>query len=102
MGSDKVIRGKENYISNMKDNYKQIPDWRFDVVEIFSNGNKVAVEFLGRGHFTGEYLDCFYRNVPLELRAVCIFVFQENKIWEEIEYWDPKGFERQLTGSKTR
>ena len=96
VGSSEVIRGKRAYINKMQKTYEQIPDWRFDIKEIFYSQNGVAVEFDGTGHFTGDYMGKRYGNVPLRLQAICIFVFKGDKIFSEREYWDPEGFEKQL------
>ena len=96
IGLPNIVGGKDSYLAKMQRTYTELPDWKFSILEISSNQDTVIVEFVGKGHFMGEYKDHQYESVPLKLQAVCVFKFADGKIQEVREYWDPKGFERQL------
>ncbi len=90
-------QGKVAYIQKMQETYAELADWRFTIVDIEGSEQSVKAVFDGRGHFTGEYQGDHYANVPLHLRAVCIFKVQDGLITEIRDHWDQAGFESQLS-----
>lgn len=96
IGSVNQVKGRENYVSHMKDEYYSIPDWKFDIVNILGDEETVVVEFDGVGHYTGQFHGRICEGAPLRLNAVCIFRFKDNQIAYVREYYDSEGFERQL------
>ncbi len=99
VGNEKVVRGKDAYISNMKKIYSELYDWHFDILNIFGDNYTVIVEFDGRGHFTGIHENREYTKVPIHIKAVCIFTLEDGKIRKIREFWDPIGYNRQLNSS---
>ena len=99
VGSGNVVIGKSCYVTHMQKVYAELPDWRFTVETLAAASDAVIVEFLGRGHFTGVHHGHAYAVVPLELSAVCIFRFRQNKIASVREYFDYASYERQLAAS---
>ncbi|MBI2590274.1 MAG: nuclear transport factor 2 family protein [Candidatus Blackburnbacteria bacterium] len=91
-----ATRGKRAYVSRMKKAYKELKDWQFEIVNITENKNSVMVEFDGYGHFTGAEDEVQYTNVPLHLKAVCIFEVKNGKIIHIREYLDSQSYKKQL------
>jgi predicted ester cyclase len=96
IGSQNIVKGRENYLKHMKSIYSEIRDWRFQIINMFGSDETVIVEFDGNGHFRGVYKKVNIENVFLQLKAVCIFEIKEEKIYRVREYWDPVGYKRQL------
>jgi steroid delta-isomerase-like uncharacterized protein len=97
VGSDSPVQGKENYLNHMKQAYSELDDWHFTITHLLHKDDIVMVEFDGKGHFTGMYKGKEYINTPLRLQALCIFELQNGLIKTVREYWDPVGYEKQLT-----
>ena len=96
IGNEKVIKGKDDYIANMKKIYSELADWHFDILNIFGDDRVVIVEFDGKGHFTGIHKNKKYNEIPIHIRAVCVFTLEDGKIRKIREFWDPVGYEKQL------
>lgn len=96
IGSAHKIKGRTNYLKWMQETYQQMPDWRFSIDNLVAEEDVVIVEFNGKGHFSGLYKGKAYEDVPLRLRAVCVFELRDGQIYQEREYWDFQGYERQL------
>ena len=99
VGSGNVVTGKSNYVTYMQKVYAELSDWRFEIETLATGANAVIVEFRGRGHFTGVHDGRMYTGARLELSAVCVFRFRDNKIASVREYFDYASYERQLASS---
>lgn len=96
MGDLQAVNGRENFAQYMQQVYSHMPDWQFQAVNSLGAEQIVMVEFEGRGHFTGTYQGEQYQNVPLQLRSLVIYEFNEGLIARVREYSDRLGMERQL------
>jgi steroid delta-isomerase-like uncharacterized protein len=102
MGQGVVASGKEKYVRRMQKAYQEILDWQFELTNTAESENgTIFVEFDGQGHFTGEFEGKNYRNVPLRLSSVCLFIFQDGKISKCKEYLDQEGVARQIKKSSS-
>lgn len=96
IGSNRVVSGREAYTAHMQRVYVELPDWKFELVSVAAADCVVFVEFLGNGHFSGEYNGRRYERAPLNLTAVCVFELSEGLILAVREYVDHAGYEHQL------
>lgn len=96
VGQEGMTNGRDDYVLRMKRAYSEIPDWHFTVLRAHGNKCSVMVEFLGSGHFTGDYGGARYESVPLHLQSVCVFELEDGLICRVREYLDESGFDRQL------
>ena len=96
VGNENFIKGKEAYSAKMKKIYSELSDWHFDILNILGHENIVIVEFDGKGHFTGVHENKKYSQVPIHIKAVCVFSLENGKIRKIREFWDPVGYKRQL------
>ena len=94
---DPPVRGKDAYVRKMQQTYTELPDWHFAIVHIQGEAETVFVEFNGHGQFSGTHGGRQFTNVRLRLQAVCVFTMNGALIHKVREYWDPQGYERQLS-----
>ena len=96
VGEQESVRGRHNYVRRMQQAYARIPDWRFRVLHICSDGRAAVAEFDGEGHFTGAHRGQHVERAYLRLLSVCVFEFRDEQIYTVREYPDRAGRERQL------
>ena len=88
VGSGNVVTGKSNYVAYMQKVYAELSDWHFVIETVATGADAVIVEFRGRGRFTGAHGGRMYTGARLELSAVCVFWFRDDRIASVREYFD--------------
>ena len=96
MGGSGPVPGRDAYVRHMQRVYQELPDWRFETVHLYGDEQVLLAEFDGAGHFSGRHEGREYPQVPLRVGAVCIFEAREVLIYRVREYFDHRGYERQL------
>jgi steroid delta-isomerase-like uncharacterized protein len=71
-------------------------DGHWDVQEIFSTGDRVAVRWIGRGTHNGDVMGIPPTGKTVEVQALSVLRMQDGKIAENWTVWDTLSFLRQL------
>jgi steroid delta-isomerase-like uncharacterized protein len=100
VGLGEEITGKENYLTEVQEDYRDMPDWSYEIRHLCDRDNTVMVEFEGSGHFTGVFQGERFDNVSLKVGAAVVFELEGEKIVRCREYIDTTGFEQQLAAAR--
>jgi len=87
--------GIRDYFSNL---FAAIPDWRFEVVDLVAEGNKVAVRWHATGKFSGtEKLEGFVPNGrPIDMQGADVLTVEDGKIVSNFAYTNGMQLARQI------
>jgi steroid delta-isomerase-like uncharacterized protein len=72
------------------------PDYRFELLELIAEGDKVAARMPFTGTHTGPVLDLPPTGRPVRVTEIVIFRIADGKIVEAWEEYDELGLRRQL------
>ncbi len=100
VGLGEEIQGRENYLTEVQEDYRDMPDWSYEIRHLCSKDDTVMVEFDGSGHFTGVFQGERFDNVPLKVSAAVVFELENDQIVRCREYIDTTGFEQQLAAAR--
>lgn len=96
-GMDELIApdGVRDYFANL---FAAIPDWQFEVLDVVTEGGKVAVHWRARGTFTGtEKLEGFEPNgASIDMRGLDILTVEDGKIVSNFAYVNGLELARQI------
>jgi steroid delta-isomerase-like uncharacterized protein len=99
VGLGEEIRGRDNYLTEVQEDYRDMSDWSYAIRHLCAQENTVMVEFEGSGHFTGVFQGERFDNVPLKVGAAVVFELEDGRITRCREYIDTTGFEQQLAAA---
>jgi C-1 hydroxylase len=72
------------------------PDYRFELLDVIAEGDKVAALMPFSGTHTGPVLDLAPTGRSVRVSEMVIFRIEADKIVEAWEVWDEHGMRRQL------
>lgn len=101
VGVGEEIRGRDNYLTEVQEDYRDMPDWSYEIRHLCGQDNTVMVEFDGSGHFTGVFQGERFDSVALKVSAAVVFELEKGKIVRCREYIDTTGFEQQLLQARS-
>lgn len=76
--------------------YQEALAGQWDVQEVFSVGDRVAVRWIGRGRHEGELMGVAPTGASIEVDAISLFRVADGKITEEWTVWDALGLLQQV------
>lgn len=88
-GTDKLRTLLEGYREAM-------PDHKYEVIDIISEGDKVAVHWRVRGTFTGSLMGHKATHQTMDVSGLSFMRIADNKVVEIWQHWDERGFYNQL------
>lgn len=88
-GTDKLRTLLEGYREAM-------PDHKYEVIDIISEGDKVAVHWRVRGKFTGNLMGQKATHKNMDVTGLSFMRIADDKVVEIWQHWDERGFYNQL------
>ena len=76
--------------------YQDSVDGHWNVVEMFSSGDRVLARWTGTGSHRGELMGLAATGKPIDVDAISIFRIADGKIAEEWTVWDALGLLQQV------
>jgi steroid delta-isomerase-like uncharacterized protein len=76
--------------------YQDAVDGHWEVQDIFSVGDRVAVRWTGTGTHRGELMGLDPTGRPIAVDAISLFRIEDGKIAEEWTVWDALGLLQQV------
>ena len=76
--------------------YQDTLDGHWDVQDVFSVGDRVAVRWMGRGTHHGELMGVAPTGESIAIDAISLFRIADGKISEEWTVWDALGLLQQV------
>jgi ketosteroid isomerase-like protein len=76
--------------------YQETLAGQWDVQEVFSVGDRVAVRWIGRGRHEGDLMGVAPTGASIEVDAISLFRVADGKITEEWTVWDALGLLQQV------
>jgi steroid delta-isomerase-like uncharacterized protein len=73
-----------------------VPDFTFEIVDIFGNEERVALQFRLTGTHSGPYLDLPPTGHAIAINGVGHYRFRDGRIWINSQLLDMAGLMRQL------
>jgi predicted ester cyclase len=103
-GSIDVLHGIENLVApdGIRDYFSSlfaaIPDWRFEVLDMVADGEKVAVRWRGTGTFdgTGDLLGFAPNGKRIEFEGADVLTVEDGKIVSNFAYTNGLLFAQQI------
>ena len=83
-------QSSDDYIELVKAALNAFPDFKFEVLELISVGDRVIVRYQGKGTHKGEWLGISATGNQVEYGGTAIFRFKDGKVVEEMA--DSDGF----------
>jgi len=94
--------GPQVYKTTVKRFHVAIPDLRFTVQEVISEGDKVVVSWILSGTHRGEFYGIAPTNKKISVEGITIHQIKNGKILESYASWDRLGMMRQVEAVSTR
>ena len=94
--------GPQVYKATVKRFHAAIPDLRFTVQEVISEGDKVVVAWILSGTHQGEFYGIAPSNKKISVEGITIHQVKNGKILESYASWDRLGMMRQVEAVSTR
>jgi steroid delta-isomerase-like uncharacterized protein len=93
-----IVDGEKAVREMFSEVLRGFPDFHFNTLKLYHDESAVIVE----GHMTGTHQGEFAGMIPkgrkMDIQAVCIFDFDEDRLMNETVYFDFATLQRQLTG----
>lgn len=74
------------------------PDFHFNTLKLYHDESAVILEGRMTGTHEGEFAGMAPKSRKMDIQAVCIFDFDEDRLMNETVYFDFATLQRQLTG----
>lgn len=94
--------GPQVYKATVKRFHAAIPDLRFTVQEVISEGDKVVVAWILSGTHQGDFYGIAPSNKKVSVEGITIHQVKNGKILESYASWDRLGMMRQVEAVSTR
>jgi len=86
------------HIESLKNYHSSLSDARFEIQQMVSDGESVAVRYILRGIHTGTFMGVAPSGNEIERHAVAIFTIRDSKVVEGHIVSDSGGLLEQLQG----
>jgi steroid delta-isomerase-like uncharacterized protein len=98
--SGEVLRGQEGLATYWRGWHSAFSDARTEITAIVVDGNRAAIEFIGRGTHDGTFVTPMGDLAPtgntVEVSFAAVWEFADDKITASRTYYDATTFARQL------
>ncbi len=91
-----VSHGREEIKNGLKENFAAVPDFKIELTDWFSSGNKLACQWIMSGTQTGDYLGLPATGKSFSVRGASIAVIKDGKFERWTDYYDAYLFLKQL------
>ena len=88
--------GPAAYKATVSRFFQGIPDLRFTIQDVISEGNKFVVVWIMNGTHQGEFYGVPATNKKLSLEGITIHQIKDGKIFDSHVSWDELGMMRQV------
>ena len=91
-----VAHGREEIKNGLKENFIAVPDFKIELIDWFSSGNKLACQWIMSGTQTGDYPGLPATGKSFSVRGASIAVIKDGKFKRWTDYYDFYLFLKQL------
>ena len=91
-----ALHGPEGIKGNVERGHTSFADWRFEIEDLFCDGDKVTARVVMRGTSKADFLGMPAAGVEITVGGITINRVADGKIVERWGYWDTLGMLRQF------
>jgi predicted ester cyclase len=91
------LRVPDEWRAYFSELFAAIPDWKYEVLNLFEQGDQVAVHWRASGHFSGKPYEGIRANGAAILAEGADLIKVENGLIKRLDsYWDESATARQI------